>query len=155
MNHLFEILSKEMMVTLVAAMPLVELRGAIPLGVSLGMSPLHATVLSLMGSMIPVPFLLFFLKPIFAKMKKHPYWKRFADWLTHRTLKKTKNVQKYSALGLMLFVAVPLPTTGVWTGSMAAALLNIPFRYSFISILLGNCIAAFIVMTLSDVVVNL
>ncbi|QZY54332.1 COG2426 family protein [Crassaminicella profunda] len=155
MDQILEYISNEIMVLLVAAMPLIELRGAIPIGVARGMSAMHATLLGLIGSMIPVPFLLILLKPIFIKMKKHPYWRKLVDWITKRTLRKTEKVHKYKSLGLLLFVAVPLPTTGVWTGSIAASLFNIPFKNAFIAIFIGNTIAALIIMTLSHVAVNL
>ncbi|MCT4605021.1 MAG: small multi-drug export protein [Marinisporobacter sp.] len=153
--QILDYISNEIMILLVAAMPLIELKGAIPIGVSQGISPLHATILGWIGSMIPVPFLLILLKPIFTKMKKHPYWRKLVDWITKRTLRKTGKVHKYKSLGLLLFVAVPLPTTGVWTGSIAASLFNIPFKNAFFAIFLGNTIAAMIIMTLSHVAVSL
>lgn len=155
MKEIFEFFSNEAMVLLMAAMPVIELRGAIPVGVSLGMSPVHATILGILGSMIPVPFLLLLLRPIFAKLRKNPNWRKLVDWITKRTLRKTKQVHKYKALGLMLFVAVPLPTTGVWTGSIAASLFNIRFKHAFLAILTGNCIAGLVIMLLSHVAVNL
>lgn len=155
MDQVLEFISKEIMVLLIAAMPLMELRGAIPFGVSLGLSPIHATILGICGSMIPVPFLLLLLRPIFNKMKKSPHWRKGIDWITKRTLRKTKKVHKYKALGLLIFVAVPLPTTGVWTGSMAASLLNIRVKHAFLAIFIGNCIAAFIMMIISHVAVSL
>jgi uncharacterized membrane protein len=154
MNGIMDLLSNEAMILLVGAMPVAEIRGAIPLGVSLGMSPIHAALLGLAGSMIPVPFLLLFLRPVFRKLRKSQYWRRLIDWLTQRTLRKTKNIRKYSALGLMFFVAIPLPSTGVWTGSVAASLLNIPFKVAFLAIFTGNCIAALIIMTLSHMAIN-
>ncbi|WP_202976436.1 COG2426 family protein [Anaerophilus nitritogenes] len=155
MNKILEILSNEVMVLLVSAMPIMELRGAIPIGVSLGMSPIHATMLALLGSMIPVPFLLVLLKPVFKQLRQKPFWRKLVDWITKRTLRKTTTIYKYKSMGLLLFVAIPIPTTGVWSGSIAASLLNIPLKSAFFSIFIGNCIAALIIMTLSHVVVNL
>ncbi len=149
MKTILEFLSDEIMVILIAAMPVLELRGAIPFGVSLGMHPLHAMLLGILGSMLPVPFLLLFLKPIFREMRKNSLFRKFVEWLTRRTMKKAKNIKKYSALGLLIFVAVPLPTTGVWTGSIAAALLDMRFRTAMLAIFVGNCIAALIMMILS------
>ena len=154
MSRILDFITKEMMVIMVAAMPVAELRAAIPLGVSLGMSPLHAMILGLIGSMIPVPFLLFFLKPVFAFLRRSPYWRKLVDWVTRRTIKKTKKVHQYSAIGLMIFVAIPVPTTGGWTGSIAASLLNIRTKYAFLAIFAGNCIAAIIMTFLSHMAVN-
>ncbi|MEW9123304.1 MAG: small multi-drug export protein [Thermotaleaceae bacterium] len=154
MNKILEFLTKEIMVLMVAAMPVMELRVAIPMGVSMGMSPLHAMVLGIIGSMIPVPFLLMFLKPVFRKLKKMPIFKGFVDWLTNRTMRKTGAIQKYSLWGLLLFVAIPVPTTGVWSGSIAASLLDMRLKYAFVVIFAGNCIAAVIMMSLSHMAVN-
>ncbi len=154
MSTILDFLTKEIMVLMVAAMPVMELRVAIPMGVSLGMSPLHAMVLGIVGSMIPVPFLLLFLKPVFRKLRKMPAFRRFVEWVTHRTLKKTSRIQKYSLWGLLLFVAVPIPTTGVWSGSIAASLLDMRVKPAFAVIFAGNCIAAVIMMTLSHMAIR-
>lgn len=151
MMEIFDFLSREIRVFLIAALPIIELRGAIPIGVAMGMHPIHSAIVSLLGSMLPVPFILFFMKPIFAQMRNFEISRRLADWITKRTERKAKNVKKYSLYGLVLFVAVPLPTTGVWTGSLAAALFNLRIKHAFIAILTGNIIAAFIVTFLSHV----
>lgn len=155
MNEIIEFLSNEMIVILVAAMPIMELKGAIPIGVSMGMNPIYVLVLGIIGSTLPVPFLLLFLKPVFERMKRSSYWKKFIDWVTKRTMKKSGKIHKYKALGLFIFVAIPLPSTGVWTGSLAASLLNIPFRSGFLAIFLGNCVAGLIMTTLSHMAVGL
>jgi uncharacterized membrane protein len=155
MESIIDFISKELMVLLVAAMPVAELRAAIPLGVSLGMSPIHAMILGVIGSIIPVPFLLFFLRPIFKFLRKSPIWRKFVDWITKRTMRKTGRIQKYSAIGLLVFVAIPLPGTGVWTGSIAASLLNIPIRFSFAAILAGNLIAGIIMTMISHMATTL
>lgn len=154
MDQLFDMVSKELMVVLVAAMPVAELRAAIPLGVSLGINPTYALLLGILGSMLPVPFLLFFLKPVFAFLRKSDYWRRIVDKITHRTMKKSKNVQKYKALGLILFVGIPLPGTGVWTGSLAALLINIKIKHAFLAILIGNIMAGVIMTGISSVAVS-
>lgn len=151
--NILNFISREIQVFLIASLPIIELRGAIPIGISLGMSPLHAALVCLAGSMLPVPFLLFFLKPFFKKLRCFPIVKKFEDWLVNRTERKAKNIKKYSTLGLVLFVAVPLPSTGVWTGSIAAALFNLRIKSAFIAILVGNTIAAFIVTFLSHIAV--
>jgi uncharacterized membrane protein len=156
MTELLSFISIEMKVLLAAAMPIIELRGAIPVGISQGMSPLHATVLSFFGSMIPVPFILFGVRPIFKAMKKTKLLKPIADRLTSKSLTKNSHkVQKYGAWALVTFVAIPLPGTGVWSGSLAAALLDIRFKWAFPAIMLGNLIAAIAVMVLSHGVFEL
>lgn len=115
-------LTKEFTTILTAALPIIELRGAIPIGISLGLSPLHATILSFIGSMIPVPFILFGIRPVFDYMKKTKLFKNIVNRITTKTLNNSSHkVQKYGAWGLVIFVAIPLPGTGVWSGSLVAA----------------------------------
>lgn len=149
-TELLNFLSIELTVMLTAALPIIELRGAIPVGMSLGMSPTHATVISFIGSMIPVPFILFTIRPIFNYMKKTKTFRKLVHRLTDKSLNKSGNIQKYGAWGLLIFVAIPLPGTGVWSGSLAAALLDMRFKWAFPAILVGNLIAAVIIMGLSN-----
>lgn len=154
LNQLLNFLSIELTVMLTAALPIIELRGAIPVGMSLGMSPAHATIISFIGSMIPVPFILFTIRPIFNYLKKTNLFKKLVHKLTDKSLNKSGNIQKYGAWGLLIFVAIPLPGTGVWSGSLAAALLDMRFKWAFPAILVGNLIAALIIMGLSNGVVS-
>lgn len=150
MQPLLNFLSIELTVMLTAALPIIELRGAIPVGISLGLSPIHATLISLMGSMIPVPFILFTIRPIFNYLKTTKIFKKLVHRLTDKSMSKSGKIQKYGAWGLLVFVAIPLPGTGVWSGSLAAALLNMRFKWAFPAILVGNIIAAVIIMGLSN-----
>jgi uncharacterized membrane protein len=153
-KELLNFLSVELTVLLTAAMPIIELRGAIPVGMSLGLSPAHATIISFIGSMIPVPFILFTIRPIFNYLKKTKLFKKLVHKITDKSLNKSGNIQKYGAWGLLVFVAIPLPGTGVWSGSLAAALLDMRFKWAFPAILVGNLIAGILVMTLSNGVVR-
>ncbi len=111
----------------------------------MGLDPLTSATISFIGSMLPVPFILFGMKPILEFMRRFKWAEKFLDWIVNRTVKRAKNFDKYSFYGLMLFVAVPLPTTGVWTGSMAASIFGMKVKRSFFAILLGNLIAAFVI----------
>lgn len=150
MQPLLNFLSIELTVLLTAALPIIELRGAIPVGISLGLSPIHATLISLLGSMIPVPFILFSIRPIFNYLKTTKIFKKLVHKLTDKSMSKSGKIQKYGAWGLLVFVAIPLPGTGVWSGSLAAALLDMRFKWTFPAILVGNIIAAVIIMGLSN-----
>ena len=150
LNQLLNFLSIEFTVLLTAALPIIELRGAIPVGISLGLSPIHATLISLVGSMIPVPFILFSIRPIFNYLKTTKIFKKLVHRLTDKSMSKSGKIQKYGAWGLLVFVAIPLPGTGVWSGSLAAALLDMRFKWAFPAILVGNIIAAVIIMGLSN-----
>ena len=149
-TELLNFLSIELTVMLTAALPIIELRGAIPVGISLGLSPIHATLISLLGSMIPVPFILFSIRPIFNYLKTTKMFKKLIHKLTDKSMSKSGKIQKYGAWGLLVFVAIPLPGTGVWSGSLAAALLDMRFKWAFPAILVGNIIAAVIIMGLSN-----
>jgi uncharacterized membrane protein len=153
-NELIQFISIELTVLITAALPIIELRGAIPVGISLGLSPLHATGLSFLGSMIPVPFILFTIRPIFNKLKQTPMFSKIIHKLCHSSHGKSGQIQKYGIWGLILFVAIPLPGTGIWSGSLAAALLDMRFKWAFPAILMGNLIAAGLILGLSHGVVT-
>jgi len=149
-KEILNFLPRELAVLFIAALPVIELRGAIPIGISLGLSPFYATIISLIGSMIPAPFILFTIKPIFVRLKKTRLFKKLVDKLTDRSLKYNgEKIQKYGVWGLVLVVAIPLPGTGVWSGSLAAALLNMKFKQALLAIFMGNIIAAILIMILS------
>ncbi len=154
LKGLLKFLSIELTVMLTAALPIIELRGAIPVGISLGLSPLHAAILSFIGSMIPVPFILFTIRPIFNYLKRTKTFKKLVYKITDKSLNKSGRIQKYGAWGLLVFVAIPLPGTGVWSGSLAAALLNMRFKWAFPAIFIGNMIAGILIMGLSNGVVK-
>ncbi|MCT4566284.1 MAG: small multi-drug export protein [Maledivibacter sp.] len=146
---LVDFLSRELRVFLLSTLPIIELRGAIPYGIAVGMNPIHAAFLCIVGSMVPVPFLLFLLKPFFTKLRRIYMIREFEIWLIDRTERRAGNIKKYSILGLVLFVAIPLPSTGVWTGAIAAAIFNLRSDHAFFAILLGNIIAAILLTILS------
>ncbi len=133
-------------VFLLSMAPISELRGAIPLGVwGYGLSPLEAFAVAIVGNLLAVVPLLLLIEPAHRFAERIPLFKRIFDWILERTRRKGKVVEKYEALGLMLFVAIPLPGTGAWTGAFAAFLFDIPFKYSLIAISLGVLIAGVIV----------
>jgi uncharacterized membrane protein len=141
-------------VLIMSMFPIVELRGAIPVGIALGLSPLHSTILGFLGSMVPVPFILFGIRPIFSYLRQTKLFKGLVDKLTNRSLNNHGHkIQKYGTLGLIILVAIPLPGTGVWSGSLIAALLDVRFKWAFPAILIGNFIAAILIVLLSNGVV--
>ncbi|WP_250160260.1 COG2426 family protein [Caloranaerobacter azorensis] len=148
-----KVLKDELIVILVAAGPVLELRAAIPLGIAMGFTPVQSTILSIIGNLIPVPILLKILKPLFDYLGRTKMFGKIAEWIKQRTLKKSEKVEKYRALGLFLLVAIPVPSTGAWTGCLAAALFDIEFKYSFPAITAGVVVAGLIVFILSNQVV--
>ncbi|MBS4535801.1 small multi-drug export protein [Clostridium sp. D2Q-14] len=151
MMELIEVLKKELAVIILGATPIFELRGAIPLGVTLGFSPLQSTILGIIGNMLPVPFLLLLLRPVFKFLRKYDFFDRKIEWLEDRTLRRSRKMKKYTILGLYLLVAIPLPTTGAYTGCLAASLFNLRFKFAFPTIVAGVITAGIIMYTLSTV----
>jgi len=141
------VVPRELLVVLVAAVPVVEIRGAIPFarGV-LGMEPLAALLWAYGGNIIPVVFLLKYLGPFSDFLsRRFPLFRRFFSWLFARTRRRSDIIHKYGPLGLALFVSVPLPVTGGWTGAVAAFLLGISFRQALPAIALGILVAGVII----------
>ncbi|MGE5197415.1 MAG: COG2426 family protein, partial [Deltaproteobacteria bacterium] len=130
------------------ALPISELRGAIPLALSFQMSLAKAFWLSVLGNFIIIIPALFLLEPVSNRLRKFKLWSRFFDWVFERTRQKADVIQKYEALGLAIFVAVPLPLTGAWSGVIAASLFKIRFRYAFLAITAGVIAAGLIVSAL-------
>ena len=129
-------------------MPLSELRGGIPLALYLGFSPLESYILAVLGNLIPVPFILLLLDKI--KNIKIKFISKIYLATTTRIEKRRSIIEKYGYVGLMLFVAVPLPITGAWTGSLLAFLLGLNKLKSFIAISVGVSLAG-IIVTLTSV----
>ncbi|MGQ9702608.1 MAG: COG2426 family protein [bacterium] len=141
--------SPEWAVFLTSMMPVVELRGALPLAINVfHMSWYRAFIISFIGNIIPVPFILLFLKPITNLLCKIKTFKRFFDWLFKRTRNKSAIIEKYEELGLLIFVAIPFPGTGAWTGALLAYLMAIDFKKSIFFIYLGVFVAGVIVTSL-------
>ena len=153
-KEILRFFSVELTVMITATLPIIELRGAIPAGISLGLSTIHSATLSFIGSMIPVPILLFGIRPVFNYLRKTKSFRGMVEKLTHRSLGKSENIIKYGFGGLLVFVAIPLPGTGVWSGALVASLLDMRFKLAFPAILIGNFIAAIAIMTLSHGVVK-
>jgi len=141
-------LPKDYVVMIVGALPISELRGAIPLGLSFGMPIAKAFWLSVLGNCLIVAPALFLFEPVTKVLRRFKIWARFFDWVFERTKKNSESIQKYEALGLAIFVAIPLPMTGAWSGVIAASLFKIRFRYAFLAIIAGVVCAGLIVSAL-------
>jgi uncharacterized membrane protein len=142
-------LSKCIAVILMAMTPVGELRAAIPLAIGYyNMGYAEAFVLSVIGNMLPVLPLLLFLGPVSNWLRRYAILDRFFTWLFARTRRHSERMEKYGALGLIPFVAIPLPVTGAWTACAVAFVFGIHFRYAFVAILAGVIIAG-ILVTLS------
>ena len=135
------VLGKLAMTFFMAMVPVVELRGAIPLGVAAGLPPAVAAVTAMAGNLTPVPCILLLLRRVFALMRKSPWLGPKVDRLERRAHLKGRKVRKYRTLGLVLLVAIPLPGTGAWTGALVADVLDIRMRTALPAIAAGVIIA--------------
>ena len=133
----------------VAMVPVLELRGAIPFGLALGLSPGLAYLVSVIGNLIPIPAVMLLIRTIFRWLCRWPWWESKVRWLERRAENKGEVVRKYSILGLILLVAIPLPGTGAWTGALVAAFLDIRLKKAVPAIFAGVCTAAAITTVLT------
>ena len=148
-NFFLETVGKELCVFFCSMIPIIELRGAIPLGAALGLPMWQSFVLSVIGNMLPVPIILLFVKKVLSFMSKCrvKFFNKVANWLFAKAEKNRAKIEKYAFCGVALFVAIPLPATGAWTGSLVAAVFNLKFWKSMLSAIIGILIAG-VVMTL-------
>ena len=131
--------------------PFIELRGSIIFGAAMGLPWQHTFLVSFLGNILPVPFLILLARPIFAWLKTTRLLAGFTQKVEDRLMKRADKVtvQKYSAVGLFLFVAIPLPGTGAWSGSLIAALLDVKMRYALPAVIAG-VFAAGVIMTVAS-----
>ena len=116
---------ESLLTLLVSMVPVIELRGGVPFGTALGLAPLHALVVCIIGNMLPIPFIIVYIRRIFHWMRRRsPRLNALVDKLEKKAHLKGQKVTKYKYIGLWLFVAIPLPGTGAWTGALIAALLD-------------------------------
>lgn len=148
-------INKELAVFIISMIPIVELRGAIPFGVALGLEWHVAYILSVIGNIIPVPFIILLFRPVIEFLEKTKLFGKLARKLKKRTTSKMSDMDKknkYKLLGLYLFVAIPLPGTGAWTGSAIAALMKMRIKQSFVAIAAGVVSAGLIMLVGSKLV---
>jgi uncharacterized membrane protein len=139
-------LPRELVVIAISTLPILELRGALPVAINMFNLPWqYALLLAIIGNLIPVPLLLLFLGTISQRLNKVGILKRWANWLDELACRRGRVVERYKQLGLVMLVAVPLPVTGAWTGSLVASISNIDFKHALLCILSGVCIAGAII----------
>jgi uncharacterized membrane protein len=132
-----------------AALPVIELRGAVPLGLALGLNPAWVYVLAVSGNMLPIPFVYRLLLPVRRRLGASPRIQQFVERYLNRLLQRSGTITKYGFWGLVVFVAVPLPGTGAWTGAIAASLLGIRFRPAMVALTAGTMLAGVVVLVLA------
>lgn len=138
-----------------AAVPVVELRGAIPFGLAFDLPPALVFLLAVVGNMLPMPFILFYIRRLFRWLRQRPWWGRKIDWLETRGHLKGRLVREYRVLGLVILVAIPLPAQGPGRGPWWPPSCRLPIRRALLSILAGVIIAGGIVMAVSCGVISM
>lgn len=151
-----ETVLKELLVTFFMAMiPVVELRGAIPVGIAAGLLPSVACFTAILGNLVPVPFIMLLVRKVFDWLRDTGFFGPKIEWLEQRAHLKGRVVRKYRLPGLVILVGIPLPGTGAWTGALVAALLDIRMRSAVPAILLGLIIAGGITTAVTMGVIHL
>lgn len=156
MAYLLETTAGQVLFTFFTAMiPVMELRGAIPMGVAAGLDPALACVTAILGNLVPVPFIILLIRRIFDWLRGTRFFGPKIEWLERRAHLKGRLVRKYRLLGLAVLVGIPLPGTGAWTGALVAAMLNIRLRDALPAIFLGLVAAGAIITGVTLGVVHL
>ena len=144
-----------MLKTLVTAMmPILEIRGAIPVGVASGLDPWLAFAVGFVGNMLPIPILILLTRKIIEWLKKHNMLVKLTAWLENKGSKGAQKVQKFSFWGLFILVAIPLPGTGAWTGALVASLLDMRLKRALPAIAMGVAVAGLIVLLVTYGVIS-
>ncbi len=143
------ILSRESVVFIISMMPVLELRGGLLAASILDITYLKALLICIIGNLLPIPFVLLFIEKIVILLEKFGPTKKIAMWLRNKVEKNQAAIEKYDFWGLTLFVGIPLPGTGAWTGSLVAGLLHMPRRKSVPAILTGILMASVIMSVVS------
>ena len=146
---LFKGINKDVVIFIISLMPILELRGGLLAASFLKIPYIRALIICVVGNILPIPFVLMFLEIIFKWMEKWKPTKNVVKWLEKKGNSKRSQIDKYGYLGLILFVGIPLPGTGAWTGSLVAILLGLDKKKSFICIILGVILASIIMSILS------
>lgn len=140
---------KELIIFIISMFPILELRGGLIAATLLGLSGLPSFIICFIGNIIPIPFILWLITPIFNRLKKTKLFSGIVNKLERKAMSKKDQIEKLQYIGLLLFVGIPLPGTGAWTGCLIAALLDMDKKKSMLYAILGVLLAGVIMMILS------
>lgn len=140
---------KELIVFIISLMPILELRGGLLAASLLNLNPIESYIIAVIGNIIPIPFILWFINSILNWMRKRKKLNKIVKWLDKKIIKHKDQIEKYGFWGLVLFVGIPLPGTGAWTGCLIAAVLEMDRKKAFIAAILGVLMASIIMMLIS------
>ena len=156
-NFFLEIVGKELCVFFCSMIPIIELRGAIPLGAALGLPLWQSYLISVVGNMLPVPIILLFVKKVLEFMAKCriKFFNKVAAWVYVKAEKNRAKIERFSFWGVAIFVGIPLPMTGAWTGTLVAAMINMKFSKAVLSAFIGVLCAGVIMSLISYGIVTI
>ena len=140
---------KEILVFIISLLPILELRGGLIAAALLELDPIPSYIISIIGNLLPIPFILLLINKVLDWMRKSKHFNKVAKWLDSKVEKHKGQIEKYGYLGIVLFVGIPLPGTGAWTGSLIASVLEMDKKKTFLAVLLGVFLASIIMMVLS------
>ena len=140
---------KEIVVFIISLLPILELRGGLIAAALLDLSPLKSYIICIIGNLLPIPFILLLINKILSWMRNSKHFNKMANWLDKKVEKHKGQIEKYGYLGLILFVGIPLPGTGAWTGSLIASVLEMDKKKTFLAVCIGVVMASIIMMILS------
>ncbi len=143
------VLGKRILVFIISLMPILELRGGLLAASLLGLDPVSSYIIAVIGNIIPIPFILWFMGAILKWMKKRKRLKKVANWIDKKVEKNKEKIERFGFWGLVLFVGIPLPGTGAWTGCLVASVLEMDKKKSFIAAMIGVFMASLIMMIIS------
>lgn len=146
---IFGSLNKELVIFIISLFPILELRGGMVAATLLHVPFVNALIICIIGNLVPIPFILVFLEYILGLLEKWNVTAKFVRWLEKKVNKNRKQIDKYGYLGLILFVGIPLPGTGAWTGSLVAVMLGLNKKKSFVCIIIGVLLASLIMSIVS------
>lgn len=148
--------AKELIVFIISMVPILELRGGLLAAgpAFLDIPTWRAIPICIIGNLIPIPFILLLIRPIFAWLRGTKLFRPLVEKLEAKAMSKSSQIEKYEFWGLVLFVGIPLPGTGAWTGSLIASLLGIDWKKAFLAVVIGVCMATVIMYFLSYVVIG-
>lgn len=140
---------KEFIIFVISLMPILELRGGLLAASLLNMNPVTSFIICFIGNILPIPFILWFITPIFDRLKKTKHLSKLVNKIEAKANSKKEQIEKREFWGLLLFVGIPLPGTGAWTGSLIASLVGMNKKKSLLAAVLGVILAGIIMMLLS------
>ena len=146
---LFGGLNKNLIIFLISCMPILELRGGLIAATLLKLNPISSFIICFIGNILPIPFILWFITPLFNKIKKTKLLRGLVEKLENKANNKKDKIEKSEFIGLLLFVGIPLPGTGAWTGTLIAAMINMDKKKALVASILGVILAGIIMMILS------